>query len=122
MNARQNFYRLQHWQLAERQRYLAELESLAERLRADVERMNDEIDEAGVADETSRFHSVFIRPLINRRDKLQRSVAEVDTQVGEARAAVAVAQREMKLLEGPLVQRGFNLDEHRPTRRALRAR
>lgn len=122
MNARQNFYRLQHWQLAERQRYLAELESLAERLRADVERMNDEIDEAGVADETSRIHSAFIRPLINRRDKLQRSVAEVDTQVGEARTAVAVAQQEMKLLEGPLVQRGFNLDEHRPTRRAPRGR
>jgi flagellar protein FliJ len=122
MNARQNLYRQQHWQLAERQRYLAELESLAERLRVDTERMKGEIDQAGVTDETSRVHSVFVRPLIDRRDKLQRSVAEIDVQIAEARAAVAAAQQEMKLLEGPLAQRGFTLGDPRPTRRAPRAR
>lgn len=122
MNARQNFYHQQQWQLAERQRYLAELESLAERLRADTERMKDEIDQAGVTDETTRIHSVFVRPLIDRRDKLRRSVAEIDAQIADARAAVAAAQQEMKLFEGPLAQRGFTFDDRRPSRRAPRTR
>jgi hypothetical protein len=117
MYPRQNFYRQQHWQLAERQRYLTELESLAERLRVDVERMNGEIEQAGGAAETGRIHGVFIRPLINRRDKLQRSVAEIDTQIADARAAVEVAQQEMRLVEGPLGRRGAVADDIRPTRR-----
>ena len=45
MNGRQNLYRLQHWLLAERQRYLDDLEALAARLRADVENLALEIDE-----------------------------------------------------------------------------
>jgi flagellar FliJ protein len=122
MNGRRNHYRLQHWQLAERQRYLKELESLGERLRADVERLRDEIGQAGgdAIPANSRIDPLFVRPLLDRREKLLRSVAEVDAQIAEARDAVAASQQEMKLVEGALAQRGLKFEE-RLTRRARRS-
>jgi len=123
MNGRQRFFRLQHWQLAERQRYLTELESLGTRLRADVERLSGEIDQAGGAaavPTTSRIDPLFLRPLLDRRDKMLRSIGEIDVQIAEARAAVATAQQEVKLVEGALVQRGLKFEE-RLTRRARRS-
>jgi flagellar protein FliJ len=123
MNSRSNFHRTQQWQLAERQRYLAELEALGERLRADVERLSTEIEEAGGVDampSNPRLDPNFIRPLADRHEKLLRSVAEVDAQIVEARAAVASAQQEMKLVEGALVHRGLRFEE-RLTRRARRS-
>jgi flagellar protein FliJ len=123
MNARSNFHRTQQWQLAERQRYLAELETLAERLRADVERLSVEIEEAGGVDampSNPRLDPHFIRPLVDRHEKLLRSVAEVDAQIAEAGAAVASAQQEMKLIESSLLHRGLRFEE-RLTRRARRS-
>jgi hypothetical protein len=123
MNSRSNFHRTQQWQLAERQRYLTELEALGERLRADVERLQAEIDEAGGPDavpSNQRHDPLFLRPLIDRQEKLARSVAEVDAQIVEARAAVAQALQEMKLVEGAMVHRGLKFEE-RLTRRARRS-
>jgi hypothetical protein len=123
MNSRSNFHRTQQWQLAERQRYLSELEALVERLRADVERLSMEIEEAGGVDalpSNPRLDPNFIRPLVDRHEKLLRSVAEVDAQIAEARVAVASAQQEMKLVEGALVHRGLRFEE-RLTRRARRS-
>jgi hypothetical protein len=123
MNGRNNFYRLQHWKLAERQRYLTELESLGAQLRADVERLRDDIDQAGGADDVhadNRIHSLFIRPLLDRRDKLLRSITEIDGQIVEARATVVMAQQEVRLFEGTLVHRGLRFEE-RLTRRSRRS-
>jgi hypothetical protein len=123
MNGRNNFFRLQHWQLAERQRYLTELESLGERLRADVARLRDEIDQAGGADllrANGLTDPLFIRPLLERRDKLVRSITEIDAQIVDARVAVLASQQEMKLVEGTLVHRTRRFDE-RLTRRARRS-
>jgi hypothetical protein len=123
MNSRSNFHRTQQWQLAERQRYLGELEALGERVRADVERLREEIEEAGGADalpSNKRFDPLFIRPLVDRHEKLMRSVAEIDAQVVEARAAVESAQQEVKLIEGALVHRGLKFED-RLTRRARRS-
>ena len=124
MNGRSsNRYRLHHWQLAERQRYLKELESLSARLRLDVERLREEIDQAGGADialSHSPIDPLFIRPLLERRDKMQRSIAEVDAQIAEARAAVVEAQQEMKLVEGALAPGGLKFED-RMTRRARRS-
>lgn len=111
MNSRSNFHRTQQWQLAERQRYLSELEALGERVRADVERLREEINEAGGAGalpSNKRYDPLFVRPLVDRQDKLMRSVAEIDAQIVEARAAVETAQQEVRLIEGALVQRGLN--------------
>ena len=123
MNSRDSFHRTQQWQLAERQRYLTELESLGDKLRVDVEHLRVEIEQAGGEDAlptNKQLDPLFIRPLVDRRDKLLRSIGEIDTQITEARAALASAQQEARLVEGALVHRGLKFEE-RLTRRARRS-
>jgi flagellar FliJ protein len=121
MNSRNNLQLAQQWQLAERQRYLTELESLGDRLRIDVDRLREEIDRSGgdALPTNSKVDPLYIRPLLDRRDKLMRSITEIDAQIAEARAAVIAAQQEAKLVEGALAHRGFRFEE-RMTRRARR--
>ena len=123
MNSRNNLHRTQQWQLAERQRYLADLEALGDRLRADVERLRAEIGQVGgdgALPTNGRLDPLFIRPLIDRRDKLLRSIGEIDAQIDEARAALLSAQQESRLVEGGMVHRGFKFEE-RLTRRTRRS-
>lgn len=53
MNSRNNLHRTPQWQLADRQRYLSELEALGERVRADVRRLRQEIEEARIPEQNS---------------------------------------------------------------------
>lgn len=123
MNGRQNLYRLQHWLLAERQRYLGDLETLAARLRADVENLAREIDEAGssrASPELKAVYPMFVGPLVERRDKLVRTVAEIEAQIVEARDAVATSQQEVKVYEASGAYRDFAFEDRR-TRRSRRS-
>ena len=123
MNGRQNLYRLQHWLLAERQRYLGDLETLAARLRADVENLAREIDEAGssrASPELKAVYPMFVGPLVERRDKLVRTVAEIEAQIVEARDAVATSQQEVKVYEASGAYRDFEFEDRR-TRRSRRS-
>jgi hypothetical protein len=98
MSGRQNLYRMQYWQLAERQRYLVDLEALAARLRADIDDLTRDIDAAGNAKTGSDRRigfPLFVGPLLERRDKLVGTVAEIDARIDEARQAVAAAQQEV---------------------------
>lgn len=124
MNSRGSLYHTQQWQLAERQRYLGELESLGERLATDLDRLRAEIENAGgdgAIRPNQRLDPLFVRPLIDRRDKLMRSIGEIDTQIAEAREALASARQEAKMIEGGLVHSGLRFDERltRRTRRSL---
>lgn len=119
MNGRQNLYRLQHWMLAERQRYLADLEALASRLRTDVENLAGEIDEAGSSNasvELKAVYSMAVGPLVERRDKLVRTIAEIEEQIVEVRDAVAVSQQEVKIFEAANAHRGFSFEDRRVRR------
>jgi len=119
MNGRQNLYRLQHWMLAERQRYLADLEALASRLRTDVENLAGEIDEAGSSNasvELKAVYSMAVGPLVERRDKLVRTIAEIEEQIVEARDAVAISQQEVKIFEAANAHRGFSFEDRRVRR------
>lgn len=122
MNMRDNRFRLQQWHLAERQRYLGELESLAARLRGDAERLGDEIaavDPQTFVDDRTVVYRLFIRPLIERRDKLNRSISTLDAQIAETRDAVAGAQREMRSYsEGGVHLASLPLHQRRQRRRA----
>jgi hypothetical protein len=116
MNGRQNLYRLQHWLLAERQRYLDDLETLAARLRLDVENLDREIGEAGSSEASAEFKAVypmFIAPLLERRNKLVGTIAEIDAQIAEAREAVATSQQEVKVFDASGAYRGFSFDDRR---------
>jgi hypothetical protein len=123
MNSRSNFQRLQQWQLADRQRYLTELEALGDKLRADVEHLGMEIDQLGgveLVPTRARADPRFMRPLIDRREKLLRSITEIDEQIVEARAAVTSVQQETRLFEDTLVHRSLRFEE-RLTRRTRRS-
>ncbi|HWB49579.1 MAG TPA: hypothetical protein VG651_10750 [Stellaceae bacterium] len=123
MNSRTGIHRAQQWQLAERQRYLSDLEALSVRLRADVDALHAEIEEAGgeaAVAKTGRLDPHFVRPLVERRDKLLRSIGEIDVQIEEARTALASAQQEARLVEGAAAHRGLKFED-RLTRRARRS-
>lgn len=122
MNSRNNLRRAQQWQLADRLRYLSELEALGERVRVDIGRLREEIEEAIGANALRPYTCVdpqFIRPLVDRHEKLMHSIAEIDTQIVETRATVRAAEQGMKPIEGALVHHGLGFDE-RLTRRARR--
>jgi hypothetical protein len=100
MSIRENRFRLQQWQLAERQRYLEELESLVTRLRGDEQRLDAEIAAAVPAnplEDRTAVHQLFVRPLIDRRDKLSRSIATLEAQIAETREAVVSARQEVRV-------------------------
>jgi flagellar biosynthesis chaperone FliJ len=123
MNSRNGFHRSQQWQLAERQRYLTDLEALGEKLRSDVEQLRWEIDEAGGDSRVptnARLDPLFIRPLIDRREKLLRSIGEIEAQIEEARAGLLNAQQEARLLENGMINRGVKFED-RLTRRTRRS-
>lgn len=91
-----NLLRLHRWQLEERRRYLAELESLAGRLRADTVRLTADTDfEPANSLQNNSGSRVLTRSLVERRNRLEHSIAEIETQIVEARAAVAVAESEV---------------------------
>jgi len=102
MSVRENLLRLHRWRLQERQDYLVGLESLMERLRADAARLQDEIAESERANgraATGDGVPPYLVPLIERRNKIERSMAEIEAQLGEARETVEAAQQEVKHAE-----------------------
>jgi flagellar protein FliJ len=109
MSIAENLLRLHRWQLEEQRRYVAELESLAERLRADAQRLVDHIDaEASLRQRSGQGETEqrpFGRRLIERRKKLEHSIAEIEDQIVKARAAVAAAENEVEHYELAAAQR-----------------
>jgi len=103
MRVLHNRLRQHRWELDERRRFLVGLEALAARLRRDTQRLHWEIEEergAGAIDQKPGVGSpIFVEPLLDRRKKLERSIAEIDAQITDARDAVAVAEQEVSLHE-----------------------
>jgi hypothetical protein len=86
--------RLRRREREERRRDLAELETLAARLRGGALRLHGEITETG---RTSR--PAFVQALLDRQVRLRRSLAEVESRVAAAGEALAAAEREVRRLE-----------------------
>jgi hypothetical protein len=109
MSMVENLLRLHRWQLEERRRYLGELESLAERLRADALRLttaNDPRVERPDPDRTVDAGSgAFERKSVERRVRLEHSLAEIEAEIVEARGAVAEAETEAAHYELAAAQR-----------------
>ena len=109
MSVADNVLRQHRWELDERRRFLAELESLALRLRRDAQRLDREIEEESGAGRLLRQggapYPVFVEPLIERGQKLERSIAEIETQILDARKAVAVTEQQVRLYEATQAQR-----------------
>jgi flagellar FliJ protein len=95
--------RLHKWNVDEAQRRLAELLRLEERLRDDLRRLDaEQIAEQNVAArslEASMTYGAYAEQLIERRHKLNRSIAEVVEQVTQARETLKDAFGELKKFE-----------------------
>jgi type II secretory pathway component PulM len=100
MNVRENLLRLYRWRLQERQDYLAGLESLRERLHNDARRLREEAAEGAsltsFVENDAGNYPLLVRPLIERQRKIERSIAELEHQIADARAAVTAARQEVR--------------------------
>jgi len=109
MTLSQNRLRQHRWELDERRRFLAGLEALAARLRRDAQRLHWEIEEetGAVRDEQKPgvVYPIFVEPLLERRKKLERSIAEIEAQIADAREAVTTGEQELILHEAARANR-----------------
>ena len=98
----------------ERRRYLTELESLAQGLRADGSRLRSEIERA-----IAVGNPASAQPLLQRHGKLARSLAAIEGQIAVAGDALAAADRELKRHELAAAQRAGNAGARRVSRRPV---
>jgi flagellar export protein FliJ len=95
--------RLHKWTVDEAQRRLGELMRLADRLRQDLADLEAEAlrEQALAAQsfEASLTYGAYAERVVERREKLNRSIAEVDGQVEQAREALKDAFAELKKFE-----------------------
>lgn len=103
MSSLDTLIKLHRWQLDEQRRKVAEFESLAEKLRYEQRRLDEEeVSEqqiAGGSHEANYAYSGYARALIERRQKLTKSIEETEQQIVQARAALADAFAEVKRYE-----------------------
>ncbi|HLI21139.1 MAG TPA: flagellar FliJ family protein [Stellaceae bacterium] len=103
MSSLDTLIKLHRWQLDEQRRKVAEFESLAAKLRGELQRLDEEeVSEQQVAEdshEANYAYSGYARGLIDRRNKLMKSVEETEQQIVQARAELADAFAEVKRYE-----------------------
>jgi hypothetical protein len=99
MSILENRLRLRRRQYEERRCCLAELESLAQRLRADGCRLQADIEEA-----VAVGNPIWAAPLLERHRKLALSLATIEGQIGAAGEALSTAARELQRHELALAQ------------------
>ena len=103
MKSRETLIRLRKFQVDEKRRRVAQIESMVadfDRMAADLDReIAAEQDRAGIHDPTHFAYPTYAKAAITRRDNLKRSADELKTQLEEARLALAEAFEELKKVE-----------------------
>ena len=103
MSSLDTLIKLHRWQLDEQRRKVAQFENLAEKLRAELRRLDGEEEfeqrVAGESHEANYAYSGYAKSLIDRRAKLTRSIEDTARQIVDARAALADAYAEVKRYE-----------------------
>jgi flagellar FliJ protein len=103
MSSLDTLIKLHRFQLDEQRRHVTECETLGERLRTELQRLDDEeVQEqqvAGNSHEASYAYGGYARVLIDRRKKLLQSIDETEQQIVSARAALTDAFTEVKRYE-----------------------
>ncbi len=95
--------RLKKFQVDERRRRVAQIESMIsefERISSDLEReIKTEQDRSGIHDPGHFAYPTYAKAAIQRRDNLKRSAHDLKVQLEDAKAALNEAFEEMKKLE-----------------------
>lgn len=111
--------RLHRWQLDEKRRALADLQALADRLEEEKARLEAEVareqEAARNSADVAFSYAGFAQVAIERRRRLEQSVAQIHAQVAVATDEVAEAFQELKRYE--LAQEGRDRRERQRRRR-----
>jgi flagellar export protein FliJ len=103
MKSRETLIRLKKFQVDEKRRKVAQIETMIaefERMAADLEReIKVEQDRAGIHDPAHFAYPTYAKAAIGRRENLKRSVEELRTQLEDAKFALAEAFEDLKKVE-----------------------
>jgi flagellar protein FliJ len=103
MKSCETLIRLKKFQVEERRRTVAQIESMIsgfERISADLERdIKIEQDRSGIHDPAHFAYSTYAKAAIHRRDNLKRSAHDLKIQLEDAKAALGEAFEEMRKVE-----------------------
>jgi flagellar FliJ protein len=103
MKSRETLIRLKKFQVDERRRRVAQIESMIsefERISSDLEReIKTEQDRSGIHDPGHFAYPTYAKAAIQRRDNLKRSAHDLKIQLEEAKAALSEAFEDMKKVE-----------------------
>ena len=103
MKSREALIRLKKFQVEERRRTVAQIESMIsgfERISADLERdIKIEQDRSGIHDPAHFAYPTYAKAAIQRRDNLKRSAHDLKIQLEDAKAALGEAFEEMRKVE-----------------------
>ena len=103
MKSRETLIRLRKFQVEERRRRVAQIETMIsefERISSDLERdIKLEQDRSGIHDPGHFAYPTYAKAAIQRRDNLKRSATDLKMQLEDAKAALSEAFEEMKKAE-----------------------
>src|ERR1700733_12275784 len=103
MKSRETLLRLKKFQVDEKRRKVAQLETMIaefERMAADLEReIRVEQDRAGIHDPGHFAYPTYAKAAITRRENLKRSADELRVQLEDAKLALAEAFDDLKKVE-----------------------
>ena len=103
MTALDSMVRVHSWVLDEKQRKLADLQALLQKLTNDIANLDDELETertaAGKSDEAGAAYPAFVAAALDRRKKLCETMANLEQESEAAREEVREAFGELKKYE-----------------------
>jgi flagellar export protein FliJ len=103
MKSRETLIRLKKFQVDEKRRKVAQIESMIaefDRIAAELDReIKVEQDRAGIHDPGHFAYPTYAKAAITRRENLRRSAGELKGQLDDAQAALGEAFEELKKVE-----------------------
>jgi flagellar export protein FliJ len=103
MKSRETLIRLKKFQVDERRRKVAQIETMIaefDRMAGDLDReIKAEQDRANIHDPTHFAYPTYAKAATTRRENLRRSAGELKTQLDDAQAALGEAFEELKKVE-----------------------
>jgi flagellar protein FliJ len=103
MKSRETLIRLKKFQVDEKRRKVAQIETMIaefDRIASELEReIKVEQDRAGIHDPNHFAYPTYAKAAMQRRENLKRSASELRTQLDDAKLALDEAFEEMKKIE-----------------------
>ncbi len=109
MSGLDQMLRLQKWTLDEKRRQATDLEALIERLRGDIRRLDEEvateIEAARNELELQRVLPDYKRVMTERRERIEKSVADLTSELDRLRDQIMESFAELKKTEQTIANR-----------------